>query len=113
MDDNAKSFRASRLALLRFYGSPDEQLNWQTRSLALGIDEPMEWWLEDFDPDSELFKAAFGSHELRLLEAFQSALEEASRRWPRPPYPKVEAALEDLAWQKVVEAAQKVVELLE
>ena len=72
----------------------------------------MEWWLEDFDRDSELFKTAFDSHELRLLDTFQSAMEDASRRWPRPPYPKVEAALKDLAWQKVVEAAQKVVELL-
>ena len=33
MNKRAERFRESRLALLRFYASPGEQLDWQMRSL--------------------------------------------------------------------------------
>jgi len=108
MAADTKSFRESRLELLRFFGSPPEQVEWQARTPTLGIDEPMEWWLEDFHPDSELFRSAFTPQEIRLLKEFHTIFEGASLRWLNPPYPSVEVALKDPAWLKVVEAARKI-----
>ena len=108
MTANTKSFRESRLELLRFFGSPPEQVEWQARTPTLGIDEPMEWWLEDFHPDSELFRSAFTPQEIRLLEEFHSIFEGATLRWLHPPYPSVDVALQDEARLKVVEAARRI-----
>ena len=110
MEQPAKTFRESRLNLLQFYSSPEDQVEWQERMPTLGIDEPLEWWLEDFFPESKLFKAAFSHKEIETLEQFHAILSDASLNWPRPPYPRVEAALKDPAWMKVVETARKVLE---
>ena len=105
--DNAANFRESRLGLLGFYASPAEQIEWQARTPTLGIDEPMEWWLEDFHPQSELFKSAFSPREIELLERFHSTFEDASQKWPAPPYPTMGVALREPLWLKVVEEARQ------
>ena len=104
--DPAQTFRESRLKLLKFFASPSEQREWQRRVPSLGIDEPMEWWLEDFVPESELFRSSFSEQERHLLTEFTDVLQHASGIYANPPYPSVDEALRSSAGLAVVDAAR-------
>jgi hypothetical protein len=105
MDAAARQFRESRIHLLRFYASSIEQTQWQERTPTLASDELMEWWLEDFVPDSTLFQAAFSPEEIAQLTKFHLVFERASGKYPHE-CPKVDDLLNDPSWKAVIEEAK-------
>ena len=106
MDAAAKQFRESRLKLLEFFASPAEQLEWQQRTPSLDSSEFMCWWLDDFVPDSALFKAAFRADEIRLIQQFHDTFEQASALYPAK-CPSANDLQRDPEWQLVIECARR------
>ena len=108
MDATAKQFRESRLTLLAFYASPQQQLEWQSRTPTLDSDEIMCWWLDDWHPESSLFRAAFAELEIAMLASFSSDFGRVADKFAAAG-PKVAELLIDRDWQAVIANAQALV----
>jgi len=71
MDDVTHQFRLSRTDLVEFIASETKQREFAGDvAYANYADEFYEWWFEDWHPESPLFKKAFTSKEIEILEVF-------------------------------------------
>jgi hypothetical protein len=115
MNEDSRSFRESRITLLKFFASAEEQQQFQLSSChsdGYAYDEFSCWWADDFHPDSALFRAAFNANEIAILqrfnEVFESALAKIGAR-----VANVEQLLCNASWQKVIAAAESAYVALE
>ncbi|WP_072756924.1 hypothetical protein [Rhodanobacter sp. OK091] len=107
MDEHALTFRTSRIHLLKFFASAEEQRRFQTevcKSEGYAYDEFACWWADDFHPDSKLFRSAFSPTEIVILSNFNNAFESALTQIGEH-VPNVEQLLSLTAWQSVIAAA--------
>ncbi len=66
--NSANDFRSSRIGVLELLSDPSQQ-----RAFAERVHyddyatEFLNWWLDDFHPDSDTFRAAFSARKFRNL----------------------------------------------
>jgi hypothetical protein len=106
VDAIAKSFRETRIGLLRFFADPVEQLSFAKATHYADYEsEFFCWWFDDFHPDSELFSSAFSGGEIGVLSSF-------SAEWDRESacLGQKERSMDELlstsSWNTVIEAAR-------
>ena len=106
MDARGRAFRNSRIELLEFFGSVDQQLAWQTRTPSLDSGEVLCWWAEDYCPDTDWFRSAFSEAEIALLRSFNDHLERVFAKFGTH-LPQMSVLVNDKDWITVVgDAAQ-------
>jgi hypothetical protein len=111
MNQNDISFRETRIQLLEFLGSAKDQIEWQERTPTSDSTECMLWWLDDFYPESALFKAAFSKLEIEMLSKFDELFHSATDKHCGPG-PKVEQLLQESAWNEIMMEASRVASIL-
>ena len=106
MDEIAKSFRATRIDLLKFYADPTEQRSFANDTHYDDYEsEFFCWWFDDFHPGSELFKRAFVANEIETLTAFSAVWGRESALLGEVARP-IDDLLSTSGWSSVVEAAR-------
>lgn len=76
VDARGANFRDTRIDVLRFLASAEEQRSFAGRvSYEDYASEFLCWWLDDFHPDGELFLSAFAPAEIQMLQGFSLELE--------------------------------------
>lgn len=76
-------FREAQLSTLRFLADKAQQLDF-ARNVHYDdyASEIYFWWLDVFDPEDEVFTAAFSAAELAALSRFADLYREFDRRLP-------------------------------
>jgi hypothetical protein len=107
VDDDAKLFRNSRIGLLAFIASADQQ---QTFAAKVHYDNYASefycWWFDDFHPESDLFQRAFRPHEIELLSSFSAGWEQTDSAVGEVPR-TIEALLANASWVALMAAARE------
>jgi hypothetical protein len=70
------------------------------------------WWLDDFHPDSDLFRATFSDADVAVLKRFTAQWQAADARLGDVPR-DISQLLSQDDWQLVVKAAREALERLE
>jgi hypothetical protein len=104
-------FRESRIQILEFFGSAEQQIEWQGRTPTLDSTECMLWWIDDFYPDSALFKASFSRTEIAMLSKFDELFHSATDKHLGSG-PKVEQLLQESGWNEVMMEANRIASML-
>jgi hypothetical protein len=113
MSISGADFRKTRIDVLRFLASGEEQRDFARRVHYEDYgSEFLGWWFEDFVPDSELFRSAFAPAEIEILRRLSSelkahdvALEDSVRT--------ITQLQGDSNWLKVMAAARAALESLD
>jgi hypothetical protein len=113
MSVSGADFRETRIGVLRFLASGEEQRDFAGRvHYEDYASEFLCWWLDDFVPDSDLYRSAFAPAEIEILrrlsselEAHDLALEDSAR--------SITQLQGDCNWLKVMTAARAALESLD
>ncbi len=109
--ETSKNLRRELIKLLELLSSPLEQKKYAEQfGSETAISEMVCMWFDDqYQPERELFKAAFSEKELIILATFNSFYDPIVDKLPEH---SIDELLSESQWNELTERAKHTVELL-